>query len=141
MALALQQSDIKHFRKKKTVSGFRGSFSWRYDNNYEFEAMKKDAMHRKNHRHFKLLQVNAILPCLELRLTCGVLENLLIHFDARKITHTHTIIICFLALSLSIYLLCCWSFAHLLISIQFWWKQSCLFYDYKVSLCHYCLKT
>lgn len=114
-------------------------FSWRYENNYVFEAMEKDAIHRKNHRHFILLQVNAILPNLELRLTCGVLKNLLIHFDARKITHT--IIICFLALSLSFYSLCCWSFAHLLISIQFWCKQSCLFSDYKVSFRHYCLKT
>lgn len=134
MALALQQSDIQHFRKKKTFSGFRGFFTWRYESNYVFEAMEK---HRKNRRHFILLQVNVILPNLELRLTCGVLENLLIHFDARKI-HTHSIVIWFLALSLSFYLLCCLSFAHLLIYIQFWWKQSCLISDYKVSLCRYC---
>lgn len=60
MALALQQSDVQHFRKKKTVSGSRGFFSGRYENNYVFEAMEKDAMHRKNRRHFILLQVNAI---------------------------------------------------------------------------------
>lgn len=64
--IALQQSDIQHFRKIKTFRGFRVFISWRYENNYVFEAMENDAIHKKkNRRHFILLQVNAILPNLE----------------------------------------------------------------------------
>lgn len=132
MALTLQQSDIQHFRKKKTFSGFRGFFSW---------AMEKDAIHTKTAAILYYCKLMRSYLTLSLDLHVSFRKSVNPLRCKKNYTHKHTILICFLALSLSFYLLSCWSFVHLLISIQFWWKQSCLFSDYKVPLCHYSLKT